>query len=363
MGISWQWDWINATGTVHFLFDVERVIQPSKQLRPRQKTPLWAYATLGAAVGIAFPFAASLVEVLVLGQQMNGANIWAIWQGIPVVIRFGAPFLLGTFVLILLRTMRKAQRQEKEFSDSLVEYSETLEEQNRKLKQLNEALDGLVYSASHDLKTPVVNMRGLVSMLRSLLSEPDSGPMIQQVISRMDHSVLRFQETIADLMDVSRINREQQPPNEKISLKVVMDLLLEDFSSILSSTGGHIQTEIPEDVYVVMPRPSIQSILHNLLSNAIKYAKPGLPAEVSVSAKVLDNKVQLVVKDNGIGMDLSKDPDKLFRMFTRLSNSSEGSGVGLYIVKRSVEAAGGTVTVESELGKGTVFRVELPTGS
>ena len=105
------------------------------------------------------------------------------------------------------------------------------------------------------------------------------------------------------------------------------------------------------------PRPNLHSILSNLLSNSLKYCSPDRLPKIKIETTCSEDFTRLTFKDNGIGMDLAKNGDKLFEMFSRLHSHAEGTGVGLYIVKKLVEDSGGRIEVQSKVGIGTTFSI------
>lgn len=329
----------------------------------RRKIPLTAYVVLGFFIGLVFPFVASFVELIVFGTPISVSNLLVEWNEIPVMIRFGAPVVLSGVFFLLMSNIRRRQLQEIKYSNSLLAHSEELEAKNERLTELNEALDGLVYTASHDLKTPIVNLQSLITMLRSVREQSISEAMEQNILERMDRSVDRFQETISGLLDVSRINRADANEQEPSNIQQVLDRVTEDLEGMLHKSQGEITTEIPSGTHVMLSPVLLGSVLQNLLTNALKYHQPGIPPLITVKAQSLGQQVRLEIIDNGIGMNLKDDPEKLFRMFTRLTKASEGNGIGLYIVKRTVEMVKGKIEVESEPNQGATFRVFLPRAS
>jgi signal transduction histidine kinase len=107
-------------------------------------------------------------------------------------------------------------------------------------------------------------------------------------------------------------------------------------------------------------RNTLNSVFQNLLTNAIKFRHPDRLPKISIGGKVVGDKLELRLADNGMGIDLEKHGGKVFKMFTRLSTGVEGTGVGLFIVKRSITKLGGSIDVESEPGRGTTFLIQLP---
>ncbi|RZK26389.1 MAG: HAMP domain-containing histidine kinase, partial [Hymenobacter sp.] len=133
-----------------------------------------------------------------------------------------------------------------------------------------------------------------------------------------------------------------------------------DLAPLLEATAAHLTVDIGTCETVQFAPQYLRSILYNLLSNAVKYRQPGRMPRVQLRCQVVDALLVLEVTDNGLGLS-EQQQSKLFRLFERLHGHVTGSGVGLYMVKRIVENMGGTITVQSEMGVGTTFRVTFPT--
>jgi len=127
----------------------------------------------------------------------------------------------------------------------------------------------------------------------------------------------------------------------------------------VQATGAQLDIDLPDAVAVRFLEKNLRSLVYNLLSNAFKYRAAGRPAHVCLRAYPDGSFVRLTVQDNGLGIDLAGQR-KLFGLFERLHSHVEGSGIGLFMVKKMVENAGGRILVESELGVGSTFTVLLP---
>jgi signal transduction histidine kinase len=120
---------------------------------------------------------------------------------------------------------------------------------------------------------------------------------------------------------------------------------------------------VPEETTLLFSAKNLRSVLYNLLSNALKYRHPSRAPQVHVAYREQAAYQVLEVRDNGLGLDLTRGEEKLFGMFQRLHAHVEGTGVGLYMVKRMVENAGGHIEVQSQLGQGSTFSVYLPSAT
>jgi signal transduction histidine kinase len=123
--------------------------------------------------------------------------------------------------------------------------------------------------------------------------------------------------------------------------------------------GAQLDVELADNAAVRFLEKNLRSLVYNLLSNALKYRDPSRPAHVRLRARPDGQFLRLTVQDNGLGIDPAGQR-KLFGLFERLHNHVEGSGIGLFMVKKMVENAGGRIVVESEVGVGSTFTVLLP---
>ena len=228
---------------------------------------------------------------------------------------------------------------------------------NGRLTRVNSDLDNFVYTASHDLKAPISNIKGLLTLLEQNLS-PDSlaAPITQKALKMMGSSVERFMRTIADLSDIGRLQRLTDEPEELIELSAAIEAVRLDIVPMIEETEARLDIEVDACGPVRFSPRNLRSVVYNLLSNAVKYRDPRRKPHVRVRCETTEDYYVLTVADNGLGMDLSEDR-QLFGLFQRLHTHVEGTGIGLYIVRKIIENAGGKIEVVSTVGVGTTFTV------
>ncbi len=234
-----------------------------------------------------------------------------------------------------------------------------LEAANEHLTRVNADLDNFIYTASHDLKAPIHNIEGLMKVLvKSLPAESLQSERVVYTTHMIAESVERFKRTISHLTEVSKLQKESDQQTVAVPVAQVVEEVVLDLGPAIEATGATIQVDVSACPTVQFSEKNARSIIYNLLSNAIKYRSPDRPPVVRVHCRLEGDFYVLSVADNGLGLDLSGDKrEKLFAMFKRLHNHVEGSGVGLYMVKRMIDNAGGRIEVQSTLGEGTTFRV------
>lgn len=239
--------------------------------------------------------------------------------------------------------------------------NQELREANRQLLRVNADLDTFVYTASHDLRSPIANLEGLVTTLRQELRDPiTNAPVIEHVLRLIDASIARFQTTIEELTDVIRVQQDGQLAlPEQIDISSLVGDICQDLAVPIQESQARIQVEVAQCPFLRFSPKSLRSIFFNLLSNALKYRSPDRQPQIEVHTSCNEQWAELRVQDNGLGLT-TEQQQKLFHLFTRLHNHVEGSGVGLYSVHKIVENAGGAISVHSEVGLGSVFTVQLP---
>jgi len=235
--------------------------------------------------------------------------------------------------------------------------NEELQETNTQLTRTNVDLDNFIYTASHDLKAPISNLEGLLLMLSQELPAASQVGEVPTLLRLMQDAIERFGRTIGHLTDVSRLQKEHTPQPTKISpARVVQEVQL-DLAPLIAQSRAQVHVTVPESITLLFSEKNLRSVVYNLLSNAIKYQHPERAPVVHVGYQPHGAYQVLTVRDNGLGMDLARDREKLFAMFQRLHTHVEGTGIGLYMVKKIVDNAGGRIEVQSEPGLGSTFTI------
>lgn len=241
-----------------------------------------------------------------------------------------------------------------------LEYSrEELRKKNEGLIATNLKLDSFVYASSHDLKSPINNLEGLLHLLsRHNAKIGDEGNRDRVLIEKMQQSTDSLKNTIADIENLMKVERTAEDDVDDIDLQKLLTQILSEneMSFNLNNVLIDRQFEVREIRYSHM---QLRSILYNLVSNAIKYASPNRKPHVTIRTFNKDGQTLLQVQDNGVGIDLDKYGDKLFQMFKRFHSDRPGSGLGLYAVKQIVEKNNGSVVVESTPDSGATFTIIL----
>jgi signal transduction histidine kinase/PAS domain-containing protein len=234
--------------------------------------------------------------------------------------------------------------------------STNITEQKQKQKELEKKNEELV-RINNDLDAPVLNLEGLFYIL---FRKIELNEELAQLQSMIGVSFERFKNTLKDLTEVAKVNKGEED-TEIIEVVRFDDMLEEAKLTIkdqIDKSGAEIHNkfEVPA---IRFSRKNLRSIIYNLVSNGVKYRSAERTPVINISTlKTANDYILLQVSDNGLGMNI-QHKEKIFGMFNRLHCHVEGTGVGLYIVKRIVDNAGGKIEVESEVGKGTTLKLFL----
>ncbi|NQU36415.1 MAG: HAMP domain-containing histidine kinase [Actinobacteria bacterium] len=214
-----------------------------------------------------------------------------------------------------------------------------------------------MYTASHDLRSPLISTRWRLGALIEDLADGDM-EQVRGHAAAMDASCDTMARLLNDLLELSRIGRVIAPP-EKVSLNELVRGVLDLLTGQISTKN--VTVEIAPGLPVLFgDLGRLAEVMQNLVENAIKYMGDQAEPRIEIGARRSGDEVVCYVCDNGIGID-PRYHEKIFDLFDQLDNSSEGTGVGLALVKRIIEVHGGRVWVESEgEGKGSTFYFALP---
>lgn len=237
---------------------------------------------------------------------------------------------------------------------------EAISNKNEELIKINNDLDNFVYTASHDLKAPVLNIEGLVYVLTKALEEGKIDKA-EKMIEMIKISILKFKETIQALTEVAKTNKNIDDEVVKVDLKELFEDIKLSIEDMVEAAGADIKADFTrlgtEDIYFSLA--NMRSLLINLMTNAIKYRSPERKPIIRLSFEKEDKQLIIKVSDNGLGI-AKEHQERIFQMFKRMHTQVEGTGIGLYLVKRIVENQGGSIAIDSEVNKGTTFTLYLP---
>ena len=228
-------------------------------------------------------------------------------------------------------------------------------EKNRDLQKVNSELDSFVYRVSHDLRAPLTSILGLINLMK-IEDNPDK---LREYIGLQEKSIFKLDLFIKEIINLSR-NSRLGIVVSKIEFQSLIGDVLESQHYTKEAEKIQCNVEIEENISFYTDQQRLSIILHNLVSNALKYYDLGKKdPKVNIKVQSVDNDCMIEVQDNGIGISDLYLP-KIFDMFFRATEEFSGSGLGLYIVKETVEKLSGKITVKTKMRQGSTFRVVLP---
>lgn len=259
---------------------------------------------------------------------------------------------------VLVATVRAMLRLRQAESD-LSAANERLQALNAELQRSNEDLAQFAFAASHDLHEPLRTVASFAALLAKTAGAKLTDTELQY-LAFISEGSRRMQALIDDLLTYSQVGKKPES-TQLVDLNAVLSWAIEDLRERISKSGAEISSE---------PLPSITGdeaqfvhVFQNLLGNAIKYARPGVKSTIHISATREDDNWLIVVRDNGIGI-ASEYAHSIFGVFKRLhGNEIPGTGIGLAVCRKVIEAHGGKIWVESTPGEGSSFFFTLPVNS
>jgi PAS domain S-box-containing protein len=241
----------------------------------------------------------------------------------------------------------------------------TLKQKEDELKNLidvtsiqNKKLVNFAHIVSHNLRSHTANFSMLLEFLNNENDENEKNRIVR-MLTKASNNLL---STLDNLNEVVKINTNTNISRERINLKKSFESVHENLVALFETNNVVFKNHIPSKLNVYGIPAYVESIILNLLTNAVKYKHPNKNPKITVTAKKEGNKIVFSVEDNGIGIDLNKNGDKLFGMYKTFHNNDDARGIGLYITKNQIEAMGGSIIACSELNIGTTFKVYFNEG-
>ncbi len=219
------------------------------------------------------------------------------------------------------------------------------------LEFLNQELDQFLSIISHDFKTPITS----ISVLIELASTESDSEKKQQLINKIKSSGDRLKDTLKGLNAMVDIKNNKAEKTEIVSFEERVAVITGEYLHNLQNIEGKIVTDFSRAPSICYYKAHIDTYLSNLITNAIKYRNTNEPLMITINSRREKEYVVLSIKDNGMGIDLTRNLNKLFQPFRRLTDMGTGSGLGLSIIKRMIERDQGYMEVYSQPGEGTEF--------
>lgn len=278
-----------------------------------------------------------LIETI--SYKKNGDEFWVNLSMIPVTNKDGE----HSHWISIQRDVTEEKEKQREREQLIKE----LTQNNKDLKQFS-------YITSHNLRAPLSNLTGLLNLVEDMGVED---PELKEIINGFSKSTHLLNETINDLVKVVIIKDNTSIQKEKVLIKEIFENVFSQLGFLFSLHKPILKIDLEEVTILNINKSYLESIFLNLLTNAIKYKEPTRQLKVTISSKVVNDNLILTFKDNGIGIDMERNKDKIFGLYQRFHNHPDSKGLGLYLVKSQVESMGGSITVVSKVGIGTSFTI------
>jgi PAS domain S-box-containing protein len=223
------------------------------------------------------------------------------------------------------------------------------------LLQRNNDLEQFAYIVSHNLRSPVANIIGLSEMLdgENLSDE------MNEVITGLSHSSEKLDSVIMDLNEVLKMRNELSENKTSVCLTGLVQDIIASIKSMIDKESAIIEFDFSEADKLLTIKSYIHSIFYNLITNAIKYRQLHINPVINIKSYKQVGSIFISFCDNGMGIDLAANGEKVFGLYKRFHTHIEGKGLGLFMTKTQVETLGGRISIESEVNKGTTFKTEF----
>lgn len=324
--------YVNPAFTSMTGFEAHEVLGKTPNLFQGQKAGFSAMRKMLAAAQ-----SRTETQIETLSSRKDTEDFWLRFSMIPI---YSTDNELTHWVS-MQKDVSEEKKQEKEKEQLISE----LTQNNKDLKQFS-------YITSHNLRAPISNLTGLLNLIEDI---PITDIELAEILSGFKKSTSLLNETINDLTKVMIIKDKSSVLKEDVILEEIFEEIFKQLTFQIEEHLPFLKINFANAPTIRINKPYLESILLNLLTNAIKYRSDNRILKIAVDANQTKDKTILTFSDNGIGIDLKRNKDKVFGLYQRFHDYPDSKGLGLYLVKSQVEAMGGTISIESEVNEGTTF--------
>lgn len=226
------------------------------------------------------------------------------------------------------------------------------------LTQVNKELRHLTYTTSHDLRSPVNNLLSVFGLIDiSRISDKET----LEFLEILQLSGEKLKQTLDNYVDLLNEKHHAKTQLEEVDLHETLEDVLQSIDALIHTSKAAIHHDFSEISKVQFNKAHLKSVFLNLITNSIKYAKPDCPPEISIHTRKHEGVPQLIIEDNGLGLDLEKVKDQIFGLHQKFHNHTDSKGIGLYLVYNHVTSLEGRIGVESKINEGTKFTISFKT--
>lgn len=274
----------------------------------------------------------------------DGSYKWLLWTSYPDMKR------RSVYASAIDITERKRAEE------GVLQSKHNVETVAIKLQEQNRQLDEFAHIISHNLRSPVRNIQALISFLNEQSTITD----YKLIFEKLKNVSKNLGETMNELMDIMKVKESTTSiERSELRFKDILDKVIQTLEGDLIQSRASLTFDFYKAPTIFYSKMYLESILQNLLSNALKYRSPDRTPQIHFESFKTGNQIELRVRDNGQGIDMERFGSKLFGLHQTFHDHKEAKGVGLFLTKTQIETLGGSITAESEVGKGTTFVIRF----
>lgn len=255
----------------------------------------------------------------------------------------------------LTKANQLIDQQHKEILDKNKNLKKQVEQRTERIVKFNKQLKDFGYMSSHNLRSSVAKILGIGQTISLEISVKEKEMLIEKLVD----TTKDLDRTVRDMGKILEINTFTESELELVSLNDCLELVKRNISDQIQRKQAEVIANFHPAFEVFAVKSYMVSILQNLVDNAIKYSHPDRIPQVTITSKKEIDSTIVEVSDNGIGIDVSKYGNDIFKLHKRLNSHEKGDGIGLYLTKSHIESMGGEVTLESTPDEGSVFYLKL----
>jgi PAS domain S-box-containing protein len=276
-------------------------------------------------------------------HQLSGKEAYVEYSGIPVIEN--DELIMGII------TFNDVSQKKKVHLD-LMESNSKLVIKNKQLEKINQLHENLMYIIAHDLRNPIGNMYLIINLLKEGQKENEKNSLL----GLLNDMVRRQENIVSGLVELLQVQSVEKIQTENIFLDKLVRNIIKENDVVLSDCAASVKLDFTAAPMLNYIPGFVASILRNLINNSIKYRKLDRKLHLKITSGKESDFVVLAIEDNGIGIDLEQYKNHLYEPFKRFTKQSEGTGMGLYLIRNLIEKNGGKIDIESSLNEGTTVK-------
>lgn len=293
----------------------------------------------------------TLLELYIIRQRMISED-------------FGIALLGTSFIIVSLYFIASTSRQLNKIDIKRIQAENKIIKTNKNLEKIvvdrtihltnqNKQLEDFAHIISHNLRGPVSNLNSILQFYK----ESETMEEKNELMGMFEKTVNNIGSTLNELLEVVSIRHQSKNEKEKVIFETIFSKISETFYGQILKSKAVVTADFSKVSEIEYSSTYLESIMQNLLSNALKYCATNRTPVVHFETNNLNGNIELTVSDNGLGIDLSKNKTQIFGLHKTFHQHPEAKGIGLFLTKAQVEAMGGKISIDSELNKGTTFKI------